>query len=287
MAAKRGLGKGLSALIPETEEKEEKENNSIEISIKEIHPNQYQPRKEFDQEKLKELAASIQEHGIIQPIVVTSTKKGYQIIIGERRWRAAHICGLKTIPAIVKEFSEQEIMEIALIENLQREDLNAIEEANAYRQLIDEFSLTQDDLAIRLGKSRSLIANTLRLLTLSKNIQQFIKDNKLSPGHGRALLSMENNETRNLLAKKVIEEKLSVRELEKLTKDLKNKNQGKNKRKQKQKSIKSPIILELEENLQKTLGTKVNITNKSKRGKIEIEYYSNEDLERILEIITT
>ncbi len=284
MAAKRGLGKGLSALIPETEEKE---NNSIEISIEEIHPNQYQPRKEFDQEKLKELAASIQEHGIIQPIVVTSMEKGYQIIIGERRWRAAHMCGLKTIPAIVKEFSKQEIMEIALIENLQREDLNSIEEANAYRQLIDEFSLTQDDLAIRLGKSRSFIANTLRLLTLSKNIQQLIKDNKLSSGHGRALLSMENNEIRNLLAKKVVEEKLSVRELERLTRDLKNKNQGKNKRKQKQKSIKSPIILELEENLQKTLGTKVNIMNKSKRGKIEIEYYSNEDLERILEIITS
>lgn len=284
MAVKRGLGKGLSALIPEAEEKE---NNSTEIKINEIHPNQYQPRKEFDQEKLKELAASIQEHGIIQPIVVTPTKKGYQIIIGERRWRAAHMCGLKTIPAIVKEFSEQEIMEIALIENLQREDLNIIEEANAYRKLIDEFSLTQDDLAIRLGKSRSFIANTLRLLTLSKDIQQFIKNNKLSPGHGRALLSIENKEARNLLAKKAINEKLSVRELEKLTKNLKNKDPGKNKRKQKQKSIRSPIILELEENLQKTLGTKVNITNKNKRGKIEIEYYSNEDLERILEIITS
>ncbi|RBP36684.1 ParB/RepB/Spo0J family partition protein [Garciella nitratireducens] len=286
MVAKRGLGKGLSALIPETAEREEKEN-SIEIDIMQIQPNQYQPRKDFDQEKLQELACSIEEHGIIQPIVVTPMEKGYQIIVGERRWRAAHMCGLKTIPAIIKEFSEQEIMEIALIENLQREDLNIIEQAKAYKQLIDEFSLTQDDLAMRLGKSRSVIANTLRLLTLSNEIQELIKEDKLSPGHGRALLSIKDKDVRNILAKKVIEEKLSVRDLEKLTKNLKNKNQKKRKEQQKQKIIKSPIILELEENLQKILGTKVNIINKNKKGKIEIEYYSNEDLERILEIITS
>nr|WP_283205636.1 ParB/RepB/Spo0J family partition protein [Garciella nitratireducens] len=280
------MGKGLSALIPETAEREEKEN-SIEIDIMQIQPNQYQPRKDFDQEKLQELACSIEEHGIIQPIVVTPMEKGYQIIVGERRWRAAHMCGLKTIPAIIKEFSEQEIMEIALIENLQREDLNIIEQAKAYKQLIDEFSLTQDDLAMRLGKSRSVIANTLRLLTLSNEIQELIKEDKLSPGHGRALLSIKDKDVRNILAKKVIEEKLSVRDLEKLTKNLKNKNQKKRKEQQKQKIIKSPIILELEENLQKILGTKVNIINKNKKGKIEIEYYSNEDLERILEIITS
>lgn len=285
MAVKRGLGKGLSALIPETIEEEEK-NDSIELQIKDIHPNQYQPRKEFNQEKLQELAESIEEHGVIQPIVVSPLNEEYQIIVGERRWRAATICGLNTIPAVIKDFTQQEIMEIALIENLQREDLNSIEEANAYRQLMDEFSLTQDEVAQRLGKSRSFIANTLRLLSLPKDIQNLIKENKLSAGHGRALLSVKNRSVRENLVKKILEEKLSVRELEKMVKDSKD-NDKKSSQKQKKAVVKSPILIELEESLQKSLGTKVNINNKNKRGKIEIEYYSNEDLERILEIITS
>lgn len=285
MAVKRGLGKGLSALIPETIEEEEKKD-SIELQIKDIHPNQYQPRKEFNQEKLQELAESIEEHGVIQPIVVSPLNEGYQIIVGERRWRAATICGLGTIPAVIKDFTQQEIMEIALIENLQREDLNSIEEANAYRQLMDEFSLTQDEVAQRLGKSRSFIANTLRLLSLPKDIQNLIKENKLSAGHGRALLSVKNRSVRENLVKKILEEKLSVRELENMVKDSKD-NDRKSSQKQKKAAVKSPILIELEESLQKSLGTKVNINNKNKRGKIEIEYYSNEDLERILEIITS
>lgn len=283
MVVKRGLGKGLSALIPEIIEEEE--SNSIELQIRDIHPNQYQPRKEFSQEKLQELAQSIEEHGVIQPILVSPLEGGYQIIVGERRWRAANMCGLDTIPAMIKDFTEQEIMEIALIENLQREDLNSIEEANAYRQLMDEFSLTQDEVAQRLGKSRSLIANTLRLLNLPQDTQDLIQENKLSAGHGRALLAVKNKKSRENLVKRVLEEKLSVRELEKIVKN--SKDNKKTPKKQRQEALKSPILVELEETLQKSLGTKVNINSKNKRGKIEIEYYSNEDLERILEIIVS
>lgn len=279
--AKRGLGKGLQALIPETDAQKE---NSIEIKIRDVHPNQYQPRKDFDQDKLNELAQSIKEHGILQPILVTPFGKGYQIVAGERRWRAANIVGLKEIPAVIKEFTDQELMEIALIENLQREDLNIIEEANAYKQLMDEFSLTQEAIGKRLGKSRPYIANTLRLLTLSQDLQGYIKENLLSAGHGRALLAVESERVRDQLAKKTIDEKLSVRELEGFVQDLK---KDTKKSKKKQTKTKSPFILELEENMQRVLGTKVNIVNKSKKGKIEIEYYSNEDLERILELISS
>lgn len=276
--AKRGLGKGLQALIPETEEEK---GNSLNIQVKDIHPNQHQPRKEFDQEKLSELAISIEEHGLIQPIIVSPTKKGYQIVAGERRWRAANMIGLENIPAIVKEYSEQELMEIALIENLQREDLNIIEEANAYKQLIDQFKLTQEQIAKRLGKSRTLITNTLRLLNLSQELQDMINNNQISAGHGRALLAEDNINKRKFLAKKTIEDKLSVRDLEKIVKNSKTK-----KITSKKANIKSNVYIELEDNLQRLLGTKVNINNKNKKGKIEIEYYSEEDLDRIYEVIT-
>jgi ParB family chromosome partitioning protein len=275
--AKRGLGKGLQALIPETEEEK---GDSLNIQIKDIHPNQYQPRKEFDQEKLSELAISIEEHGLIQPIIVSPAKKGYQIVAGERRWRAANMIGLENIPAIVREYSEQELMEIALIENLQREDLNIIEEANAYKQLIDQFKLTQEQIAERLGKSRTLITNTLRLLNLSQELQDLIKNNQISAGHGRALLAEDNINKRKFLAKKTIEDKLSVRDLEKIVKDSKAEKKTK-----KKSNIKSNIYIELEDNLQRFLGTKVSINNKNKKGKIEIEYYSEEDLDRIYEVI--
>lgn len=280
--AKRGLGKGLQALIPEMEEHRQ---DSIEIKIRDIHPNQYQPRRDFDLEKLQELADSIKEHGVIQPIVVTPFNKGYQIVAGERRWRAASMIGLKEIPAVIKEYTQQQLMEIALIENLQREDLNAIEEASAYKQLIEEFSLTQEELGKRLGKSRPYIANTLRLLTLSTDLQDLIRNNQLSPGHGRALLSIEDPKVRDQIAKKVMEEKLSVRDLERLVQNLKKKKKVK---RTDNTRTKSPFIIELEENLQRILGTKVNIhRNRNKKGKIEIEYYSDEDLERILDLIST
>lgn len=283
--AKRGLGKGLQALIPEmVEEKGE----SLDIKIKDIHPNPYQPRKEFDQTKLSELAISIEEYGVVQPIVVTPRKKGYQIVAGERRWRAATMLGLENIPAIIKEYTEQELMEIALIENLQREDLNPIEEANAYKELMDKFDLTQEQMAKRLGKSRTAIANTLRLLTLSKDIQELIQNNQISAGHGRTLLAEGDIKKRKVLAEKIIQDKLSVRELEKLIKDSKNiKKDSKTKKGNKIFDTRLNIYLDLEENLQRALGTRVKILDKNKKGKIEIEYYSEEDLDRIYEIIVT
>lgn len=280
--AKRGLGKGLQALIPEIEEEKE---NSLDIKIKDIHPNQYQPRKNFDQDKLSELAISIEEHGLIQPIVVSPTKKGYQIVAGERRWRAANMIGLESVPAIVKEYTEQELMEIALIENLQREDLNIMEEAAAYKQLMEQFNLTQEQIAQRLGKSRTLIANTLRLLSLDKDLQDMIRNNKITAGHGRALLSEGNIKKRKFLAKRTIEDKLSVRDLEKIVKNSKSEKKSVKKANAKSR-VKTNIYLELEDNLQRVLGTKVSINNKDKKGKIEIEYYSEEDLDRIYEAIT-
>ncbi|MCR1899255.1 ParB/RepB/Spo0J family partition protein [Irregularibacter muris] len=277
--AKRGLGRGLQALIPEMEEEK---TVDLEIKIRDIYPNKQQPRRKFSREKLEELASSIKEHGVIQPILVSPSDSGYQIVAGERRWRAASLAGLESIPAIVKEFSEQEIMEIALIENLQREDLNIVEEAKAYKLLMDQFHLTQEEISNKLGKSRTAITNTLRLLNLSKELQSYLIDNQLSPGHGRALLTVENKNTRVTLAKKAIEEKMSVRELEKVVKNIKKDTQP-----LKAAKNKSPLIIELEDNLQKTLGTKVLISHGRKKGKIEIEYYSNDDLERIMEIITS
>lgn len=281
---KRGLGKGLQALIPEMETDQEQEK-SLDIKIKDIHPNRHQPRKEFDQEKLSELAMSIEEHGLIQPIIVSPTEKGYQIVAGERRWRAASMIGLEKIPAIVNEYTDQELMEIALIENLQREDLNIIEEGNAYKQLIDQFQLTQEQIARRLGKSRTLITNTLRLLTLSEELQTMIRENQLSAGHGRTLLAESDINKRKTLAARVIEDSLSVRDLEKIVQESKA-DKKKVSKSNKKPTRKSNIYIELEEKMQRVLGTKVNINHKNKKGKIEIEYYSEEDLDRIYEVIT-
>lgn len=280
--AKRGLGKGLQALIPEIEEEK---GDSLDIQIKDIHPNPYQPRKEFDQDKLSELAISIEEYGLVQPIVVTPGKKGYQIVAGERRWRAASMLGMDRIPAVIKDYTDQELMEIALIENLQREDLNPIEEANAYKELMDKFNLTQEQMAKRLGKSRTLIANTLRLLTLSDDLQVLIQNNQISAGHGRTLLAEGNTIKRKLLANRVVGEKLSVRELENIIKSSKVEKKT-NKKIRKTSATRLNIYNELEDNLQRALGTKVNILDRNKKGKIQIEYYSEEDLDRIYEIIT-
>ncbi len=282
-AKKRGLGKGLEALIPEivTYNVEEDKNEKIQnISINKLFPNPNQPRKEFEAEALMELAQSIKQHGFIQPIIVSAKDKGYMIIAGERRWRAAMELKLAEVPCVIRKYNENQIMEIALIENLQREDLNAIEEAMAYRHIIDKYHVTQEQLSEALGKSRPYIANTLRLLQLDRRIIDMIKEGKLSAGHGRALLRISNGEKQYEAALKVIEEMLNVRQVEELVARLQNppvKNEALPK-------VKDIIIVDIEEGLKKLFGTKVTITKGNKKGKIEIEYYSEEDMERILEM---
>lgn len=291
MAAKRGLGKGLDSMIPEKVER--KKENSINeenvsretfIGINEIEPNRYQPRKNFDEDTLHELAESIKQFGIIQPLVLQKKDKFYEIIAGERRWRAARLAGLKKVPAIIKEYSEREIVEIALIENIQREDLNPIEEALAYQRLITEFHLKQDDLAERVSKSRTAVTNSMRLLKLGNRVQQMLIDDIISSGHARALLAIDDNDLQYNIATKVFDEKLSVRETEKLVKKiLQNKPLKENR-----KPENDFIYKDLEEKMKSIVGSKVIINQKTdNKGKIEIEYYSKEDLERILDLFTS
>lgn len=275
---KRGLGKGLGALIPESEDAAK--GSVMEIKITEIAPNEGQPRKLFDDEALNSLAESIKEHGVVQPIIVRRLERGYQIIAGERRWRAARLAGLKTVPAIVKECSNVEIMELALIENLQREDLNVIEEADAYKSLIDEYNMTQEDIARRIGKSRPAIANTLRLIGLPAKVKEMVADGRISAGHARALLSLNNEKKMLELAEKIVNQNLNVRQVEKLVKD--SEKAVDTKKKEKQVDLE---IIELQEKLKSILGTKVTIEHKKNKGRIQIEYYSNEELDRILELL--
>lgn len=281
MAVKKpALGKGLGALIPDINVGSDK--GIIEIDINEIEPNSGQPRRKFDEEKLQELADSIREHGVVQPIIVKKEGNFYKLIAGERRWRAARIAGLKTIPAITKNFNENEIMEISLIENIQREDLNPMEEAEAYKKLMDEFGLTQEKIAEKIGKSRSSIANTLRLINLDERVKQYVTDGVISEGHARALSNI--NDEKDLqyeIAKKIIDNNLNVRQTEKLI------------RKLLFKKIKEPLInkkpdqylLEVQKRMENALGSKVSINFGRKKGRIEIEYYSYKDLERILDIL--
>ena len=271
--AKKGLGKGLSALIPESDDQNDK--GIIELKITEVEPNENQPRRDFNQEALNSLAESIKEHGVVQPIIVRKADEGYQIVAGERRWRAARLAGVKTIPAVIKDYSDGQILEIALIENIQREDLNPIEEANAYKALMDEHDLSQDDIAKRLGKSRPAIGNSLRLLNLHDEIKDFLVEGKITAGHARALLGIEDNKKQIDMAKRIIEEGLNVRQVEKIASKKNVKNVPKEK---------SAEIIELEEKLRNFFGTKVNLVHSKKRGKIEIEYYSIDDLERILNL---
>ncbi|NLM47696.1 MAG: ParB/RepB/Spo0J family partition protein [Epulopiscium sp.] len=275
--AKRGLGKGLSALISS----EMSEENQIKmISINSIEPNKEQPRKYFDEDKLEELASSIKEHGIIQPLIVKQEEDYYVIVAGERRWRAARLAGLKEIPVIIQDYTTKELMEISLIENIQREDLNAIEEAKAYETLMNQFSLTQEELAGRIGKSRPAIANTLRLLQLDEKIQELIIQGEITEGHGRAILRLPDKEAQLALAKKIIKDHLSVRETEKKVDEML--------KKPKKKTIKDEkevIYKEIEDKIKNILGTKVQITRGKKKGKIEIEYYNENDLERILYLL--
>ena len=251
------------------------------MKISDIEPNRDQPRKNFDKEALEELADSIKQFGIIQPIVVQKKEDYYEIIAGERRWRAAKLAKLKEVPVIIKEFSPQEVMEIALIENIQRRDLNPIEEALAYKSLIDEYHLKQDELAKRVSKSRTAIANSMRLLKLTEEVQNMLVNNEISMGHARALLSLEQEELQLEAAKKIAENGLSVRETEKLVKSILNPKQSK----LPIPSSEAAIYNSLSDKLREKLGTKVSINNKKNgKGKIEIEYYSPEELERLLEL---
>ena len=285
--AKKGLGKGLDSLfetdsIPALSE-DTKNQETTEIKLSMIEPNPNQPRNYYDPDALETLAESIAEHGLIQPITITPRNNGrYMIVAGERRWRAAKKAGLTSIPALIKELSDEEIAKLALIENLQREDLNPIEEALGYKSLIDDYSLTQEAVSKIIGKSRSAVANSLRLLVLDDDIQKLLIDGSLTGGHARALLAVENRKDREILAKRIIEEELNVRQAEALAKQL---NKPK---KQQSKPVADAYSIELDrlqERLASGLGTKVKISHTKKRGKIEIEYYGNEDLERILNLI--
>jgi len=273
---KKGLGKGLGALIDDSSNDEK---GIIELKINEIEPNKGQPRKYFDDEKLTQLAESIKQHGIVQPIIVKNEDGVYRIVAGERRWRAARIAGLTKVPVVMKELSNKQVMEIALIENIQREDLNPIEEAEAFEKLIKEYNMTQDEVAGIVGKSRSAIANTIRLLNLNNNIKNYLINGSLSPGHARAILSIEDEEIQENIAEEIIQNNLNVRDTEKLVKKYLSK------KNEKKENNKDENYDEIEEKLKNILGTKVKIVGKNKKGKIMIEYYSLEELERIIEMV--
>ncbi|AEF18398.1 parB-like partition protein [Thermoanaerobacterium xylanolyticum LX-11] len=276
MNNKRGLGRGLQALIPEIDEESAKGVENIKIS--DIEPNQFQPRKHFDDESLKELSDSIKEHGIIQPIIVRRNDFGYQIVAGERRWRAAKLAGLKEVPAIVKDFDDQKVMEIALIENLQREDLNPIDEAKAYKSLMEQFNLTQEEISKRVGKSRSSIANSIRLLNLDEEVQNMLMEGKITTGHAKVILALQDAEKQNMIAKKIVDKNLNVRDTENLIKEVTSS-------KKKKRKESDAYIKEIEDNFCRFFGTKVKIIHGKNKGKILIEYYSEEDLSRLTELI--
>lgn len=296
MAAKaaRGLGKGLDSLIPAatpkadsvkaTAKAEEGAKETL-VKITMVEPNREQPRKNFDEDALQELADSIKQFGLIQPILVQDRKTYYEIIAGERRWRAAKLAGLKEVPVIIRDYTEQEIVEISLIENIQREDLNPIEEAQAYKRLLTEFNLKQDEVAERVSKSRTAVTNSMRLLKLCDEVQQMIIDDMISTGHARALITIEDPEQQYTIAQRVFDEKLSVREVEKLVKDL-NKPQKPKKEVVEDKSLEI-IYRDLEEKLKQALSTKVSIAPKGNgAGKLEIEFYTHDDLDKIIELLT-
>ncbi len=285
-SSKKGLGKGIGALLnTDTVIDNVLDKNGItELKITDIEPNKNQPRRKFDDEKIAALAESIKEYGVLQPIVVKKLDTGfYQIIAGERRWRASRIAGIKKIPAIIKEYDKKETMEIALIENLQREDLNAVEEAEGYKELIEEFGLTQEELSKKLGKSRPAIANSLRLLNLPDEIKQYLIEEKISSGHARALLGAEKKEIMLLAAEKIINDEMNVRQTEAYIAQLQ-KIKPVKKKSAKEQEIER-YMLSLEENLSTAFGTKVKIHHKKNKGKIEIEYYSNDDFDRIMKMI--
>ncbi|HHT37097.1 MAG TPA: ParB/RepB/Spo0J family partition protein [Firmicutes bacterium] len=274
--SRQALGKGLRSLIPQVEVVNRNQVSQIEVD--KITANPFQPRRYFDTEKLEQLAQSIKEHGVLEPIIVRKTDEGYQVVVGERRWRASMLAGKDTVPAVVKELTDRQMTELALIENLQREDLNAIEEAEGYQVLIEEFSMTQEEVAQSVGKKRSSVANALRLLTLDNKVKEMVASGALSRGHAKVLLGVDSVKLRQQLAEKVVKEGLSVRQLERLVKDRPKKKTEKTRRK-------DPEVELLQEELQRVLGTKVRLDYHQGKGKIEIEYYSDEELERILDLM--
>lgn len=293
---KKGLGKGLDSLIPDnrsskaSEKPEKKEPSHVEemktgeqmMKINMVEPNREQPRRNFEEDALLELADSIKQFGVLQPLIVRKRNDYYEIIAGERRWRAAKIAGVKEVPVIIKDYNEQEVVEIALIENIQRENLNPIEEAMAFKKLLEEYHLKQDEVAERVSKSRTAVTNSMRLLKLNEKVQQMIIDDMISTGHARALLAIDDLEQQYILANKIFDEKLSVRETEKLIKELKNPKKAKEKKKVEN----SFIYTDLEDKMKEVFGTKVHVAVKGKgKGKIEIEYYSDDELERMFDMI--
>lgn len=293
---KKGLGKGLDSLIPDNrsskaaEKPEKKEPSHVEemktgeqmMKINMVEPNREQPRRNFEEDALLELADSIKQFGVLQPLIVRKRNDYYEIIAGERRWRAAKIAGIKEVPVIIKDYNEQEVVEIALIENIQRENLNPIEEAMAFKKLLEEYHLKQDEVAERVSKSRTAVTNSMRLLKLNEKVQQMIIDDMISTGHARALLAIDDLEQQYILANKIFDEKLSVRETEKLIKELKNPKKAKEKKKVEN----SFIYTDLEDKMKEVFGTKVHVAVKGKgKGKIEIEYYSDDELERMFDMI--
>lgn len=293
---KNGLGKGLDSLITDKvnkpqvagSAKKESESDATMMDINKVEPNREQPRKKFDEDALLELSESIKQFGILQPLLVQKRDNYYEIIAGERRWRAAKLAKLKEVPVIVKQLTEQEIMEISLIENIQREDLNPIEEALAYKRLLSEFNLKQDEVAERVSKSRTAVTNSMRLLKLDDRVQQMVIDEMLTTGHARAILGIEDADKQYEVAQKIFDEKLSVRDTEKLVKNLQNEKDSPKQDKQKIDPKLEAIYKDLEEQMKVILGTKVAINPKDdKRGKLEIEYYSQDELDRIIDMLRT
>lgn len=291
---KTGLGRGLNTLIPsapvkDTEsekilKKEEQIKSEIMVPILKVEPNPNQPRRQFDEDSLQELADSVKQYGILQPLIVKKHEKFYEIIAGERRWRAAKLAGLKEVPVLIRDYAENEIVEIALIENIQREDLNPIEEALAYKRLMEEFSLKQDQVAAKVSKSRVAITNSLRLLKLDQRVQNLLSEEMITTGHARALLAIDDPDQQYETAMKVFDEKLSVREIEKLVKQMSKKKKETPKEEDK---IQEYLFANIEESLKQALGSKVNIKNRNNKGKIEIEYYSKEELDRLVDMLRT
>lgn len=283
----KGLGKGLGALLPtiESEEVTSTAKKGVEeIDINQINPNSKQPRRVFDDEKLNELALSIKEHGVVQPIIVRKVGDHYEIVAGERRWRACQLLGLKTIPAVVKEYTDEEVTEIALIENIQRENLNPVEEALAYKQLIEKFKFTQEKVAVKLGKSRPYVTNLLRILNLPQKVLDMMQEGILTLGHGRTLLALSSAKQQEEVAEKILQLSLSVRQTEELVKKL---TEGKVEKPDSSKTSPKidPAYRQIEDRLRSIFGTKVKISNKGSKGKIEIEYYSEDELNRILDLV--
>lgn len=295
MAVKKGLGKGLDSLITNKVEKPVEvkvdatnANGAIMMNINKVEPNREQPRKKFDEDALLELSESIKQFGVLQPLLVTERDDYFEIIAGERRWRAAKLAGVKEVPVIVKKLTEQEIMIISLLENIQREDLNPIEEAQGYKRLIEEFNLKQDEVAEQVSKSRTAVTNAMRLLKLNEKVQQMLIDEMLTTGHARALLAIDDQEKQYEVAQKIFDEKLSVRDTEKLVKNIQNEKSDDPAPKNKIDPQLLAVYRDLEEQMKSLLGTKVYINPKDeKKGKLEIEYYSQDELDRIIDLIRT